>query len=238
MIAVDLHAHSIYSHCGVHTVVEMLTRARDLGLAALAITDHGPALDGHFNSVFFERLYQPVPGIHLLKGMECNLGDRPGTTDFPQEFLRFCDVVLIGIHANTPCGLTPREYTDRVIGTLEANPFLDVVTHPNAEEFPMEFPRLARAARDLGRAIELNNSKVALSRVAPSVTRALLSACSEEGCPVVVTSDAHTLNEVGRDEAIRALMDETGFPEELVQNRTAEDAFAFIERRRRFKNDQ
>jgi putative hydrolase len=232
MIPVDLHCHSLFSGCGVHTVIELLTRARELGLAALAVTDHGPAVGGRLNSVFFERLQEPVPGIRLLKGVEANLGPSPGTTDFPTAYLPHCDVALIGIHSNTPRGHSPSAYTDLLLATLEAHPFLDVVTHANSEEYPLEFDRLAVGVRDLGRAIELNNSKVALARVAPAVTTHLLRACMAAGCPVVVNSDAHTLNEIGNDDAIRAAMTAVGFPAELVVNRTAEAAFTFLELRR------
>jgi putative hydrolase len=235
MITVDFHSHSLASRCGVHTVVEMLTRARELGLTALAITDHGPALGSRINSVFFERLVDPVPGVRLLKGIECNLGERPGTTDLPFDYLRFCDVALIGLHVNTPKGRSAREYTDLLVAALEANPFLDVVAHANSQEYPLDFHRLARAVRDLGRAIELNNSKTALCRVSSEVTESLIAACMRAACPVVVASDAHTLNEIGRDEAVRSVMSTMRFPEELVVNRTAKDAFAFIEQRRPLK---
>jgi putative hydrolase len=232
MIPVDLHSHSLFSGCGVHTVVELLTRARERGLAALAVTDHGPALGGRLNSVFFERLHEPVAGIRLLKGVESNLGPHPGTTDFPPAHLRHCDVALVGIHANTPRGLAPEQYTDLLLSALEANPFLDIVTHANSAEYPVAIGSLARGVRDLGRALELNNSKVALGQVDDSVTEALIKACMGEGCPVVVSSDAHTLDEVGSDEAIRAVMSRLAFPEALVLNRTPEDAFTFIESRR------
>ncbi len=235
MITVDLHSHSLFSGCGVQTVVELLTRARELGMAGLAITDHGLALGGRLNSTFFERLSDPVPGVRLLKGVEANLGPRPGTTDFPVEYLRYCDIALIGIHTNTPKGRPPGEYTDLMLATLAAHPYLDVVTHPNSADYPHDYPRLARGVRDLGRAIELNNSKVALKRVAPERTQELLQACKAEQCPVVVNSDAHTLNEIGCDDAIRPIMAAARFPEELVVNRNAQEAFAFIERRRALK---
>jgi putative hydrolase len=236
MIPVDLHSHTLFSACGVHTVVELLARARELGMAALAVTDHGPLVGGRLNSVFFERLSDPVPGVKLLKGVESNLGSRPGTTDFPLGYLPYCDVALIGIHSNTPRGLPAAEYTDLLLSALDANPFLDIVTHANSEDYPLHFVRLAHGVRALGRAIELNNSKVALRRVAPEVTEELLRACMAESCPVVVNSDAHTLDEVGRDDAIRGAMRGVGFPEELVVNRTAETALAFLERRRPFKS--
>jgi putative hydrolase len=53
MIPVDFHSHSLFSGCGVHTVLEMLTAAKAKGLKGLAITDHGKLVKGRANSVFF-----------------------------------------------------------------------------------------------------------------------------------------------------------------------------------------
>ena len=43
MLEVDFHSHSLFSGCGLHTIIEMLTYAKTVGLKALAITDHGTA---------------------------------------------------------------------------------------------------------------------------------------------------------------------------------------------------
>jgi histidinol phosphatase-like PHP family hydrolase len=51
----------------------------------------------------------------------------------------------------------------------------------------------------------------------------------------VVTSDAHALDEIGRDDAVRPILERTGFPESLIVNRTARHAFGFIDRRRAVK---
>jgi putative hydrolase len=162
MITVDLHTHSIFSLCGMHTVVEMLTRAKELGMDALAITDHGPTLGGRLGSPFFERLHDPVEGIRLLKGVESNLLDEKGAIDFPLRYLRWTDVVLLGIHHNTAGGLGAETYTDMLIAAIERSPFVDIVAHPNDRVYPVDFPRLAAAVKSLGAALELNNAKTLL----------------------------------------------------------------------------
>ncbi|MBD3239133.1 MAG: PHP domain-containing protein [Chitinivibrionales bacterium] len=232
MLEVDLHAHSHFSLCGLHSIMEMLAGARDRGMAALAVTDHGPTLGGRVSTTFFDRLIDPVPGVRLLKGMECNLAGDQGDIDLPSRVAPYCDVVLLGVHPNTPSGLSPSAYTDMLVRALERNPIVDMVTHPNSTEYPLELDRLAHEAARLNVALELNNSKTALRRVADSVTEELLAACSREGCSIVVCSDAHALNEVGNDEAVRPLLQRLSFPEELIVNRTAESAFAWIESRR------
>ena len=52
MLEIDLHVHSIFSHCGLHTVLELINQARATGMKGLAITDHGLTMGGRLNDVF------------------------------------------------------------------------------------------------------------------------------------------------------------------------------------------
>ncbi len=104
MIPVDFHCHSLFSGCGVHTVMEILEAGRKKGMEGLSITDHGRLVGGKANSPFFERLENPVQGIRLLKGMECNVDGDTGLTDCPMNFLPFMDIVLLGLHENLKHG--------------------------------------------------------------------------------------------------------------------------------------
>ena len=235
MIPVDFHSHTFFSDCGIHTHVEMLTRARDLGMQGLAITDHGPALKGRMPSTLFDRLFDPVEGIRLLKGMEGNLTGTPGEIDVPKRFLKYMDVVLLGIHPNIPYQLGKAAYTEMLVAAIRNNPCVDIITHPNDPMFPLDFDVLAATARDHGVVVELNNSKNLLNRTEPELTRQLIRACKQAGARMVVSSDAHALPEVGRDEAVRPLLAAENFPEELVMNSTAERAFAFVAERRKNK---
>jgi putative hydrolase len=63
----------------------------------------------------------------------------------------------------------------------------------------------------------------------------LLDACKRVGCRIAVNSDAHALKEVGSDDSVRPLLDQVGFPEDLIVNRDVKSAFAFIEERRKVK---
>ncbi|MBD3420756.1 MAG: PHP domain-containing protein [Chitinivibrionales bacterium] len=232
MLEVDLHAHSHFSLCGNHSVLEMLQRAGDNGMLGLAITDHGPALNGRLNSTFFDRLHDPIPGIRLLKGVEANILDKKANTDFPGKFLPFCDIVLAGIHEQCLSGVAEREYTDLLIKTMNVNPYVDIITHPDNYGQYIDYQKLAAAARDRGVALELNNSKTALKRLPAERTRALITACKETGCRMVVCSDAHAVNEVGDDRAVAPLLQQAEFPEELLITAHAQSVFDFIRERR------
>jgi putative hydrolase len=232
MLPVDFHSHTLFSKCGLHTIIEMLTEAKARGLAALAITDHGPKLESCTPSTFWDRLLDPVVGIRLLKGMECNVISDEGDIDFPQKFLKYADIILLGLHPHLPRGISAPKNTEFLLRALEKNPFVDIVTHPEDEAYPVEFDTLAEYAAGHGIALECNNSKILNKRVSSERLLALLDACKRAGCRIAVNSDAHAIGEVGLDESVRPLIEHAGIAPELVVNRTAESAFAFVEERR------
>jgi putative hydrolase len=237
MIEVDFHSHTLFSKCGLHTIVEMLTEAKSRGLAALAITDHGVALKGGPPTTFFDRLENPVEGIRLLKGLESNIVSDDGEIDFPQKMLRFADIVLLGMHPHLPADRSPDYNTKLLLRALEKNPFVDIVTHPEDVQYPVDFDKLALFAKKTGIALECNNSKILNNRVSPERMMEYLEACKRAGCRIAVDSDAHALGEVGLDESVRPILAAVGYPERLIVNNTAGSAFAFIEERRKVKKE-
>ncbi|HIJ55076.1 MAG TPA: PHP domain-containing protein [Deltaproteobacteria bacterium] len=235
MLSIDLHSHSLFSSCGLHTCVEMLNHAKKLGMTALAITDHGLTLDGRLNSSFFERLNDPVPGIRLLKGVECNLLEEPGAIDCPKQFLPYMDIVLLGIHHNIQRGLGKAVYTEMLLQAIEENSFLDVLAHLNVAHYDVDFESVARAAMARGMVIEINNSKCLPRKSSPEAIQQLILTCKKLLCPVIISSDAHALNEIGQDRMIRPILEDLDFPQELILNREPEPVYAFIETRRKNK---
>lgn len=232
MLEVDFHSHSFFSNCGIHTHIELLTRAKELGLKGLAITDHGPALNSRITPPFFDRLKNPINGIKLLKGMECNIVDNSGTIDLPLRYCKFLDLVLLGLHPNIARGQSRETYTEMMLTALEKNPWVDIVTHPDEKDYPLDYQTVAVHAKKYGIALELNNSKLLHDRTSPAEMTKLITACKVTGCSVALGSDAHALEEIGLDDAIRPFLTQLKFPDDLLVNNTAEKAFAFIEARR------
>ena len=236
MLQIDLHVHTLFSLCGIHTVMELLERARMLGMKGLAITDHGLTIGGRLNSPFFERFQSPYPDIKVLKGIECNILDEKGTIDLPPNFVQWIDVVLAGIHPNIEKGLGRERYTDMVIAAIEKNPSIDIISHPNDPAYPVDYLKLARSAKNKGVALELNNSKILYKRSSVEDTISLIEACRDMGCSMAVCSDTHAILELGRDDSVMPLLVKANFPEELLVTRTAETTLAFIDSRKKNKH--
>ncbi len=62
----DLHVHTKYSPDGNHTPAELVKRARELGLAGIAITDHN-SVGGHSEALDAAKEF---PGFIVVKGIE------------------------------------------------------------------------------------------------------------------------------------------------------------------------
>ena len=237
MLEVDLHVHSLFSACGLHTILELCEQGRKTGLTAMAITDHGPAVSAghHLTSVFFERFQLPFKGMKLYKGLELNLLDETGKVDMAAQYMPFVDILLFGVHPNIAPHKPEEYYTGMVLAAMENNPVLDILSHPNDPAYPLDYRRVAETAAQKGIALELNNSKILYKRSTCDDALALIFACKEAGCRMAVNSDTHALLELGRDEAVRPLLEQAEFPGELIVNRNLETADAFIEERKKYK---
>ncbi len=235
MIEVDFHVHTLASGCGLHTILEMLEEAKKKGMKGVAITDHGTEVGGRVNSVFWERLNEPVDGIVFLKGLESNLKQKKGEIDFPVQFLQFADIVLLGIHGNIKKGLGKKIYTEMLIAAIQKNPYVDIITHPNDPTYEADYMILAETARDYGIALEFNNSKLLLNRVSQKSTENMIKACLKTGCKIILCSDAHALKELGRDDFLQPVLKKLNVPDELIINSSVKKAFGFIEERKKIK---
>ncbi|MBD3321994.1 MAG: PHP domain-containing protein [Chitinivibrionales bacterium] len=237
MLEVDFHTHTHFSLCGVHSVIEMLQEAKKRGLAAIAITDHGPALNSRIPPPFFDRLVDPVPGIKLLKGMEANLVSLSGDIDFPESKLPYVDIVLLGIHHKLLEHDDRAAYTSALIAAITRHPWIDIITHPETPDYPLDLEQVAEAARNHGVAMEINNSKILCDRFDVSCMKKAITVYKDIGCRTAVCSDSHVVNEIGGDDAVRPLVESAGYPQELIVTRNAASALGFIEERRKNKQN-
>lgn len=124
-------------------------------------------------------------------------------------------------------------------GPMERNPCIDLLTHLHpSSSHPVDLETVARAAAAHGVAVELNHSKLLLGKADPEPLRLLVRTCKAAGCRMAVCSDAHVLNELGRDEHALPLLAQEDFPAALWVNETAEKAFAFVASRRSRKRPE
>lgn len=225
-ILVDNHTHTIASTHAYSTVIEMAHAAADRGIELLAITDHAPALQDAPDELHFmgcHVLPSQLFGVGMLYGAELNILDASGALDLSDEIRSRLDICIASYHpACTPPG-SKEENTRAYLGAMEC-PQVQVIGHPNDGFVPVDFDELARAAAANDVMLELNNSTlrpVAYRKGTRENAIAMLAACERHGCHVSVGTDAHFAGAVGDFTLAGEMLDEVGFPEELVANVSA-----------------
>jgi putative hydrolase len=232
-ILADLHVHTLASGHAYSTLDEMVVAASRKGLEMVAVTDHGPAMPGGPHEYYFGNL-RVVPdvlhGVKVLCGVEANVMDEQGTLDLREVYLKRMDLVLAGLHI--PC-LKPlcREKNTRTMVNALKNPFVDIVVHPGNPDFPIEVETVVRAARELGKAIEINNSSFLVRRGSAETCLEIARFARQYGTMVSISSDAHIAGDVGAlDYAVEIAL-EAGIPQESILNLNAARVEAYLAKR-------
>ncbi len=231
-IVADLHTHTIASGHAYSTVNELAAAAADRGLAALALTDHGPALPGgphcyHFNALRF--VPRTIAGVRILAGVEANILGRDGRIDLPDDSLARLDFVMAGLHEG--CGFDNQGRavnTEAVVAAMH-HPRIRAISHPGNPLFPLDYPALVAAAVATGTALEVNNSSLSISRSGSRPNcEELARLIARAGAPVIVGSDAHIAQGVGVFDDALALLASAGVAEEQVVNASVERLLTFL----------
>ncbi len=237
-LTADYHTHTPYSH-GKNTVMENAVRAKELGLSAVAITDHG------FSHAMFGVKRKEVPslvrecreaedttGIKVLVGMECNLRGISGLTDFTEDDYRVFDIFLMGVHVmaryekfadrkigwrgwwDTQLHLKPSQslvkYTTQAyINCIEKNP-VDILTHLNFQCYS-DVVEVAKCCRDYGTYLEISSKKQHL-------TDEELDKVANTGVRFVINSDAHSVDRIGDTALAEEQIGRVGIPLTQIDN--------------------
>ncbi len=232
-IFADYHTHTVYSH-GKGTIEENVVVAIKKGLEAIGITDHGPANIGigmdlkDFDKMkkeidFLRRKYD---NIEIKLGVEANVIGVDGQLDVPLKILKSLDIVLVGLHpfvkpASFRDGIdlffknqlakhlelfnksSRTTNTRALVNAIKRNP-IDVITHPGLK-LSIDTRELAKAAAEYNVALEINSGHRHL-------TEDYIRIALEEGANFLISSDAHSPEDVGDVEWGKKLVEKMGIP--------------------------
>jgi putative hydrolase len=234
-IKCDLHLHTVSSGHAYSTIEEYARAAGAKGLQAIAITDHGPALQGGGNLYHFWNL-RVVPrywhSVIILRSVEANILDEKGTLDLPDRILEKLDIVHAGLHPYAGYeGKSAEENTWAMLAAI-ANPLVDVITHPDNPSFPVNMEAVVEAAAREGKALEVNNSSFVYTRLGSEETcRQMVAAAIRLGGRLAVGSDAHISTFAGEFSHAIEILRETDTPRESVINYSIEGLVEFLRSR-------
>ena len=231
----DTHTHTIASGHAYSTVAEMISYAKEMGLALLAITEHAPNMPGSCHPFYFHnyRVFKNRDfGIPVLFGAELNVLNTNGAVDLDDDTLNQLDIKIASLH--NPCYKvgSAKENTDAYIAAMK-NPRIDIIGHPDDSRIPVEYERLVEAAKKYQVALELNNSSLNPNgfRVgAYENDRTYLKLCKEYKVPITLGSDAHVCFDIANFSYAIPVLKEVDFPDELVLNTSVEKLKAHLDR--------
>lgn len=226
MIIADLHTHTLVSNHAYNTITEMARKGAELGLAAMAVTDHGPAMPDGPHDWYFANLLQELPfvmeGIPVLKGVEANILDKNGKMDLAQQELEFFDWVIASIHSPLlPTHLSKKE-ANYLWSCIAENPWVDLIGHSEMPAYEYDYFELTKLFAKYHKVVELNANSCTWRPQGAENMRKLALACKENGTSVAVNSDAHSIYRLGQTRNIFTMLEEIDFPLELVINTSKE----------------
>ena len=147
-----------------------------------------------------------------------------GNVDLDEKGMKRTDWRIASMHVQTLKPGTVEENTRGVIGAIH-NPYVDIIGHPDDSRFPLDYEQVVKEAAEHGKIIELNSNSFN-----PKNTRVnawendhrILKLCETYNVPVAISSDAHSIFELGDFDKALQLVEEIGFPERLILNTSVE----------------
>jgi DNA polymerase (family 10) len=197
----DLQMHSTWSD-GSATLEEMAKGARERGYEYIAVTDHSESVrvanglsEERFRKQWqqIEKLNDELSPFKILKALELEIKS-DGSLDFDRKFLDEFDLVGASLHQNFKQDAA--KLTERVVRAL-SHPSVDFLCHPTnrligrREGNPIDLNKVIRTAKDNGKMLEIDGQPERLDLDEVWARKAM-----EEGVPIVVDSDAHSVGEL------------------------------------------
>jgi len=219
----DYHTHSTYSHGmtswthhGKGTIEENARAAAAKGLAAIALSDHGP---GHMTYGIklrdipkireeISRAKQLVPGLEFYLSVEANIRSGSSSLDIsPQEAKEF-DFLIGGYHLAVRNAYSVSNYfinrgyfatetstrnamirnTEMVVRALHENN-LRILTHPG-DKAPVDILELAKTCAETDTWMEISNFH-------SNLTLEEIKVAAQTNAQFVISSDAHRPERIG-----------------------------------------
>lgn len=250
-IQVDPHTHTLFSGHAFSTIGENAACAKKLGLTAIGQADHyGPTfthdLPGWGSMMNMKALPRVIDGVTILASVEIDIVDfeghlgfwdrempfkRPGETRTPSPndpLLESRDYAIASVHRFP--GMeenTLAKNTDMYCRVLE-DPRIHIIGHPGRAGLRFDLDTVCKCAKAHGKMLEINDHSFDSPAAVTDECRRIALKCAELGAQVVVSSDAHSAWFVGHVERAVGMLEEIGFPEELIANRTLEGFEAAI----------
>jgi len=230
----DFHTHTTYSH-GKSTVEENIAQAENLGLKAVAVTEH--AYNSHYaiKRGDLQKIKADIDSVkdkynvEALWGVETNLISRSGDIDVSDEELKKLDLVILGYHKLTkmsmleffkfglpnllkkkPSKAQIERNTQAYINAMDKHR-VSILAHLGYGGCAVDYEKLAKECVKRGIYIELNGKRINFGK------EDLLKMVAT-GVKFIINSDAHSKYAVGKNHRAFNMIEKYNIPLEQIAN--------------------
>lgn len=220
---IDLHTHTVASGHAYSTWTENVKAAKKRGLKVLGVSEHAPMMPGSCQDMYFfnfKVLPKYIGDLRVLNGIEANIHDYSGNIDVSEFILPRLDYIIASLHTYCIESGSVAQNTAALIGAMR-NPNVKIIGHPDDNHFPVDYEELTQAAKAEKVALELNNGSLnplSARKGGEKNIRTLLEKCMDNGTMIIMGTDSHYHDEVGRFKDSYRILKELRFPEELIVN--------------------
>ena len=235
-VEIDTHTHTLASGHAYNTIREMAKAAKEKGLKALAITEHAPEMPGSCHLFYFTNLKvvpRKIEGIDILFGSELNIMDAEGHVDLPTSTIKGLDITIASMHPPCYKGEKTLEEVTRAYINIMERADIDIIGHSDDGRFPVDYEALVKAGKRTGTLLEINNASLRPGGYrANSRENALkmLEYCKKYEAMIVLGSDAHFDTAIAEYPYADEVIEEAGFPVELIANTSYEKLQSHLKR--------
>ena len=189
-------------------------------------------------------------GVHVLRGVEADIVDLDGhlfgwdvvlgegitgrrfrePQTLKEQVWRGIDYAIASIHDDTFAREASLVQTTEMYVRALDDPKVLILGHVGRADVPFDIDTVLLAAKERGKLIEINEHSFEphYGRRRHGLCRRIAERCAELGVMISTGTDAHIACDVGRFDAVAALLDEIRFPRELVATRSAEAFLACL----------
>lgn len=230
----DVHTHTVASGHAYSSLQEMAQAAASQGLQILGVTEHGPSIEGTCPLLYFKNMHcipRQMYGVRLLMGCEMNILDTEGHLDIPENYMQHLDIRIAGIHIMCWNGGTKAQNTEGMEAVIR-NPYVHIISHPGDGTADLDFEPLVLASKEAHTLLEINNHSLSPKRSklsAKANNLEILRLCKKYDVPLILGSDAHISFQIADYSRVMPLVEEVGFPPELIMNYWPEQFLEYIQ---------
>lgn len=163
-------------------------------------------------------------------GCELNIIDYEGSVDLKETTQSRLDYGIASLHVPCCAPGSVAENTNAYLGVMK-NPYVQIIGHPDDGRYPVDYDTLVSAAAQHHKLLEVNSSSLhPLSSRKGARERYLdmLGLCVRYQALIIIGSDAHCEADVGNHQRALALLEEIGFPQDLIVNTHVEKLIPYI----------